>query len=78
MPSNAQYQRLPTSDEPDKEDDAHESGESKTVTEDPRFNPPTPSPWKRAALLIFIVFMFWLAYQLRRGSKQPHVFHSHR
>lgn len=34
---------------------------------DSRFDQPTPSPWARAALLAFIVFMFWLALRLRRA-----------
>ncbi|THH10119.1 hypothetical protein EW145_g1560 [Phellinidium pouzarii] len=32
---------------------------------DPRFEIPTPPRWQRAALLLFIVFLFWLGYQLR-------------
>ncbi|KAJ6537414.1 hypothetical protein DFH09DRAFT_1324270 [Mycena vulgaris] len=32
---------------------------------DPRFIQPTPSPWKRAGLLLAIAFLFWLTFQLK-------------
>lgn len=32
---------------------------------DPRFNPPTPSPFKRAALIAFTILLFWIAFNLR-------------
>ncbi|RDB19758.1 hypothetical protein Hypma_013230 [Hypsizygus marmoreus] len=35
---------------------------------DPRFEQPTPSPLSRAALLVFIALMFWLAFTLRRAA----------
>lgn len=41
-------------------------------TIDPRFHEPTPAAWKRAALLLFIAFMFWLAFNLPK----PKVYHS--
>lgn len=44
---------------------------------DERFNPPTPSTWKRAALLVLVVFLFWLAFRMRPG-KQPQVIHADR
>ncbi|KAF8219989.1 hypothetical protein L208DRAFT_1417353 [Tricholoma matsutake] len=65
MPS-ASYERLPT--EP--KDDELENGRRRhdpPPTTDPRFNPPTPSPYTRAALLIFIAFLFWLAFILRKA-----------
>jgi hypothetical protein len=34
---------------------------------DPRFEMPTPSPWARAALLIWVAFLFWLALRLRQN-----------
>ncbi|KAF9555881.1 hypothetical protein CPC08DRAFT_711634 [Agrocybe pediades] len=34
---------------------------------DPRFRVQTPSPFARAALIIFLVFMFWLAFQMRKA-----------
>lgn len=33
--------------------------------EDPRFNIPAVSPWKRFALLLFTAWLFWLAFTLR-------------
>ncbi|TFK38869.1 hypothetical protein BDQ12DRAFT_712439 [Crucibulum laeve] len=33
---------------------------------DPRFAQPTPSPYARAALLLFVVFLFWAAWAIRR------------
>ncbi|KAJ7616498.1 hypothetical protein FB45DRAFT_1034815 [Roridomyces roridus] len=39
--------------------------ESFPPTIDPRFIQPKPATWKRAGLLLLIVFLFWLAYQLQ-------------
>lgn len=33
---------------------------------DPRFNPPPPSPYARAALIAFCLFIVWYAFYLRR------------
>jgi len=48
---------------------------------DPRFRMKTPSPYIRAALLIFVVLLFWLAFVMRKalwvaggmgmGKKEP-------
>ncbi|KAJ8462225.1 hypothetical protein ONZ45_g18014 [Pleurotus djamor] len=32
---------------------------------DPRFHQPTPSPLKRGLLVVFLVFLFWLALYMR-------------
>ncbi|KAG5351639.1 hypothetical protein E4T56_gene7917 [Termitomyces sp. T112] len=32
---------------------------------DPRFNPSTPSSFKRAALILFAIILFWIAFNLR-------------
>ncbi|KAF9523231.1 hypothetical protein CPB83DRAFT_863232 [Crepidotus variabilis] len=34
---------------------------------DPRFRIPTPSPWVRASLIGFILFLFWLAFSMRKA-----------
>lgn len=34
---------------------------------DPRFNPPTPSPWARAGIILFMFLMFYLSYLARRA-----------
>jgi hypothetical protein len=34
---------------------------------DPRFQVQTPSPFVRAALLLFIAFLFWLAFSMRKA-----------
>ncbi|KAF8157250.1 hypothetical protein B0H34DRAFT_675558 [Crassisporium funariophilum] len=34
---------------------------------DPRFHQPTPSPYARAALLLFMFFLFWLAFAMRKA-----------
>ena len=34
---------------------------------DPRFRVRTPSPLTRGALLLFIAFLFWLAFNMRRA-----------
>jgi hypothetical protein len=36
----------------------------------PRFDQPTPSPYKRAALVIFTILLFWLALSLRASHKR--------
>lgn len=49
------------------------------LAEDPRFNPPTPSPWKRAALIILVVFLFWLGITLRKQmARQPEIIYASR
>lgn len=46
---------------------------------DPRFNPPTPSVWKRAALVVLVVFLFWLGASMRKSmSQKPEVIHTQR
>ncbi|TCD63947.1 hypothetical protein EIP91_004757 [Steccherinum ochraceum] len=48
---------------------------------DPRFNPPAPSLWKRVALLITIVALFYIALKMRIGLLQqpePPVVHAQR
>ena len=47
------------------------SGPTVQQPNDPRFNPPTPSPLKRAGLLLFVFFLFWLALRLRTISPPP-------
>lgn len=37
----------------------------RALREDPRFNVPTPSPWKRFALILFTAWLFWMAFTLR-------------
>ncbi|KAI0049856.1 hypothetical protein FA95DRAFT_1488372 [Auriscalpium vulgare] len=92
--SSAQYQALPTSPSPspnDLEDFEDEerpprprrgpTPEELQLAQDPRFNPPTPSAWKRVGLIVFIVVMFWLSFQLRTTPsthKEPEVVHADR
>lgn len=44
------------------------SGPTVLQTNDPRFNPPSPSPLKRAALLLFVFCLFWFALRLRTAK----------
>lgn len=44
------------------------SGPTVLQTTDPRFNPPSPSPLKRAALLLFVLCLFWFALKLRTAK----------
>lgn len=46
------------------------SGPTVLQTSDPRFNPPSPSPLKRAALLLFVFSLFWFALRLRTAKPQ--------
>ncbi|CAA7268590.1 unnamed protein product [Cyclocybe aegerita] len=50
--------------------------------EDSRFVQPTPSPFKRLALVLFMAFLFWVGFQLRAGlleaKKKPKVIYASR
>ncbi|KAH9933565.1 uncharacterized protein BXZ73DRAFT_46328 [Epithele typhae] len=53
------------------------------LQQDPRFNPPTPSAWKRVALIVFLLCVCWFAVQLRvsmipRQPEPPQVVHANR
>ncbi|KAI0791181.1 hypothetical protein C8Q75DRAFT_757032 [Abortiporus biennis] len=48
------------------------------LRQDPRFNPPPPAAWKRVALLIGMVFLFWLAYHIRPQPQPERVLHANR
>jgi hypothetical protein len=39
--------------------------QERALAADPRFNPEAPSVWKRVALILFLIFMFWLAVRMR-------------
>lgn len=39
----------------------------------PRFDIPTPPHWQRAALLLFIVFLFWLGAHMRGSPTEEGV-----
>jgi len=55
MSSNVPYQRLAT----------HEpSIPEEEVVYDPIFDQPTPPWWQRALLILFIIFLHWLAWKL--------------
>lgn len=41
------------------------------LREDPRFNPPTPSVWKRLTLLIIVFILFWVAYSIKPLKPEP-------
>ncbi len=81
--SSASYQLLP-SDEHDEEQSPTRQRyipEHIQLAQDARFNPPTPPWWKRALLILFIIFLFWLSYSLhasmQKGS-QPNIVHAQR
>ncbi|KAI0319163.1 hypothetical protein OF83DRAFT_1170433 [Amylostereum chailletii] len=76
--SRAEYQLLPSdnlsTDELLIEETTAEELERRRLAQlaarDPRFNPPPPATWKRVALLIFIVVLFFLSFSLR-ASRHP-------
>ena len=76
MPSEPHYERLPTSDEkrkfPRHEPTSDVRELHRRLEQDPRFNPPTPSPWKRIALLLLLVFLLYLGIKLRVNAIQQH------
>lgn len=49
---------------------------------DPRFNRPAPSPFKRAALLLLIAVLVWVAVQMRSGlleaKRKPQIIYASR
>lgn len=79
----ATYQRLPTSPQ----DDNEERRDNELSLENPlseatiaQFNAPEPAWWKRAALIVAIIFMSWLAIKLggMGGEKKPEVIYATR
>ncbi|KDQ49646.1 hypothetical protein JAAARDRAFT_143089 [Jaapia argillacea MUCL 33604] len=86
--SSAHYQVLPTDDDDDRESvlpgkkyppSATPAVLHDKLKQDPRFNPPTPSVWTRLLLLFFVVFLFWLGYQLRfQKGPEDRVVHAQR
>lgn len=43
----------------------HSVGNTEEPEEDTHFNPSPPSPWKRAALIVLICFLFYLGFSMR-------------
>ena len=88
MPADEyQYERIPISDEkrkfPRHEPTSDVRELHRRLAQDPRFNPPTPSPWKRIALILFLLSLLYLALKLRLNAiqkleTQPSVVHANR
>ncbi|KAI9001461.1 hypothetical protein BD414DRAFT_34824 [Trametes punicea] len=91
MSSAYKYERLPTSpDQPTADLKRRTSREEPTsdihelhrrLEEDPRFNPPTPSAWKRVALILFMFALLWIGFKLRTSlvaAQEPKVIHASR
>ena len=88
MPADEyQYERIPTSDEkrkfPRQEPTSDVRELHRRLAQDPRFNPPTPSPWKRIALIVFLFSLLYLGLKLRLNAIQkleaePSVVHANR
>ncbi|KAL4068507.1 hypothetical protein V8B97DRAFT_2008786 [Scleroderma yunnanense] len=86
MPT-AKYQRLPSSPRDDDDDDTPRPSTRTTSRNssppnrhiDPRFDRPPPAAWKRIALILFIIFLFWLSYAMRpKKDVQPEVIYASR
>jgi len=43
-----------------------------------KFNPPAPAPWKRAALVFFMLALFIIAWKMRAGVIEPEIVHADR
>ncbi|PIL32353.1 hypothetical protein GSI_05599 [Ganoderma sinense ZZ0214-1] len=88
MPADEyQYERIPTTDEkrkfPREEPTSDVRELHRRLAQDPRFNPPTPSPWKRIALIVFLISLLYLGLKLRLNAIQkletePSVVHANR
>ncbi|KAG2095856.1 hypothetical protein BD769DRAFT_272977 [Suillus cothurnatus] len=74
----AQYQALSTNDPAEIGVDPQLQSQIKQLHADPRFNRPTPSLWKRVALLLVTAFLFWAAFRLRADGSQPKIIHAER
>ncbi|RPD54840.1 hypothetical protein L226DRAFT_470955 [Lentinus tigrinus ALCF2SS1-7] len=74
MSTEYQYERLPTTDEkrryPRQEPTSDVRELHRRLAQDPRFNPPTPSAWKRIALIVFLFVLLWGGYKLRLNAIQ--------
>jgi hypothetical protein len=70
--SSAPYQPLPSDDHDEEGSPARPKyiPEHIQLAQDPRFNRPTPSWWKRALLILFIISMFWLYFSLRASMQK--------
>ncbi|EJD01763.1 uncharacterized protein FOMMEDRAFT_158924 [Fomitiporia mediterranea MF3/22] len=83
--SSGRYERLPTEPEsrPSSIDLANEEASigrrrsppanRVTYARDPRFELPTPPAWQRVALVLFVVFLFWMLYKLRASALEAGV-----
>lgn len=81
--SSAAYQALPSDDYDEEQSPVRHRHirEHRQLAQDPRFNPPTPSWWKRALVILAIVALFWLYFSLRasmqRGAEEE-IIHAQR
>jgi hypothetical protein len=85
LESESDLEESEMSSEAEAETDAAESksvGVAERPAPDPRFDQPTPSPYKRAALIIFTILLFWIALSLRGNllahKKSPKVIYASR
>lgn len=76
--SRAPYQRLATrSPSPPSSPPVPSSANDEEIDldeltrNDPRFNPPTPPWWQRALLIIFVIFLHWVAWKLIPVGDKP-------
>ncbi|EPQ50382.1 hypothetical protein GLOTRDRAFT_118339 [Gloeophyllum trabeum ATCC 11539] len=80
--TSARYEALPTEDVQDGKANPASSPTPAALEakrrQDPRFNQPAPSIWKRVALIGFVFLLFWLGLHLRLQSQKPKVVHAHR
>ena len=80
--ASARYERLPTAPNSysnDSDEEPPETGGQRSdirelhrmLHADPRFNPPPPAAWKRVALVLGVLFLFWLGFTMRRALLTP-------
>lgn len=76
MPAN-KYQRVPSSPRDDDDDKDTRTTPKRPI--DPRFDRQPPAAWKRIALILFVIFLFWLSYAIRpKTSAKPEVIYASR
>lgn len=77
-----EQKKVPLEEQPDTEPNPQAefaAAEQKRLA-DPRFNPPTPSRWKRAGLLVLVFVLFWVALSMRMNMRNapPKVLYANR
>jgi hypothetical protein len=82
QPATSTNNKIPTDEEKRRIYIAQLREQERALAQDPRFERPAPSAWKRAALIAFVVVMFWMAISMRlsihKAKPKPEVIYANR